>query len=176
MNRKLAIAAAAVLAACSVHGQTTYEVKGSFPLQLAIWYPVQALPGNYEVTGLKLNLPYGYNEHVVGIDAGVYGTARVMEAVQVNVMNDVIEQLTGWQVGVINRSGALAGLQTGVLNFVDLEASGLQIGLINRADDIVGVQIGIINTCEMMQGIQIGLVNIIAESSVPFMIGINCRF
>jgi len=174
--KKMFFAAVIALACVTLtsRGQTTYEVKGSFPVQLSLWYPAQILPEDYSVTGL--NLPYGYNEHVVGLDLGIYGAGRVMDAIQVNVMNDVVEQIAGWQLGAINRSGSLAGIQSGLLNFVDLEVSGTQVGIINKADDVAGLQVGIINTCESMYGVQIGLVNIIAESSVPFMIGINCAF
>lgn len=163
-------------AAFPAKGNANYEIAGTFPLQLSLWYPVQVLPGRFEVTGMKLNLPYGYNEHIVGLDIGVYGAGRVMEAVQVNVYNDVIEQMSGLQIGLINRTGSVAGLQTGLLNFNDLDVAGLQVGLINRAADINGVQIGLINTCEMMSGLQIGLVNVINDSGLPVMIGINASF
>ncbi len=177
MNRFRPIAVAvALLVAGLASAQTRYEVKGSFPLQLSLFYPIQMVPASYEITGLKLNTIYGFNEHVVGLDLGVYGAGRVMEAIQVNLINDVTEEISGWQIGAINRSGSLSGLQTGVLNFVDLDARGLQIGLINRAADMDGLQIGLINTCDMLYGVQIGLVNLINDSELPFMLIINARF
>ena len=56
------------------------------------------------------------------------------------------------------------------------DVSGLQIGLFNRAERVNGLQIGIANYAYQMQGVQIGLFNVIADSNVPFMIGLNAAF
>ena len=160
----------------SVAGQMVANTTPASPLQLSICPPVQLVPEDYDVTGLRLNLPYGYNQRVVGLDVGIYSSANLAEVIQVNVFNQVLEEGDGVQVGVVNSADSFSGLQISLFNFISLNASGLQIGLINSATDIAGLQIGLINTSETMRGLQIGLVNVISDSRVPFFIGINGSF
>lgn len=42
------------------------------PLQLSVWNPVQLVPDDWDVWGLRLNLPYGMNRDLYGLDVGVF--------------------------------------------------------------------------------------------------------
>ncbi|NLG13506.1 MAG: hypothetical protein GX561_04790 [Lentisphaerae bacterium] len=148
------------------------------PLQIAIWPPsLQVVPPEIDVSGLKLNLPYGGNETIVGVDLGIASTSNNTSALQINLVNCAHERFSGFQVGLLNLSGESRGLQIGVLmNSTDEVGSGLQIGIINSTTEMNGVQIGLINYTHFMIGFQVGLVNIIRESIVPFFPIVNFCF
>ncbi len=154
---------------------TTQAVE-SLPLQLALWPPIQVVCKDSTVQGLKLNLPYGDNELVQGIDLGLISGAECFEGVQVNVVNWVRDLASGIQVGVANNDGAMDGLSVGVGNRVSTTMTGLQVGVMNVAEDAKGLQIGVINVTETMVGLQIGLVNVIREARVPVLPILNWEF
>ncbi|MFH0754753.1 MAG: hypothetical protein V2A70_09315 [Candidatus Omnitrophota bacterium] len=89
------------------------------PLQVAVINPVQLVDSYDDVKGLRLDLIYGDNFNVTGIDIGL--------------INKVESRQKGLQIGLYNNAG---------------ESSGLQIGLVNRARWLEGVQIGLINIHE----------------------------
>jgi hypothetical protein len=143
-----------------------------WPLQLGIFPPVQLIPEDMAVRGIKLNLPYSANDRVVGIDVGVASAGADMEVLQVNLYNRVY----GLQVGLLDTIGSGNGLQIGLLNRVSTVFQGIQISLINVAEEMTGVQIGVINRTEFLSGLQIGVVNVIEESPLPFLPIINMSF
>ena len=173
MNRLIAFAALVVAfagAAASAFDTT--------PLQLSIWPPrLQVVPDYIDVSGIKLNLPFGGNQTIVGLDAGIASTSHKTSALQVNLLNRVHEEYAGLQVGLLNQTGNSSGVQIGVLmNATDSIAKGIQIGLINTSLEMSGLQIGLINYTEFMTGFQIGVINIIRESIIPFFPIINFCF
>jgi hypothetical protein len=125
---------------------------------------------------------------------------------QVALLNEAEKEFAGIQLGVFNFGGDLSdSIQFGSLNplllisLVDYacrapgveDMRGLQVGLVNKASDLYGIQcgllwndakcarglqLGLINTADSMAGFQVGLVNIIKESSVPFLPIINAHF
>ena len=113
------------------------------PLQIAIWPPsLQVVPPEIDVSGLKLNLPYGGNETIVGVDLGIASTSNNTSALQINLVNCAHERFSGFQVdcSIFPRKPRL---QIGVLmNLTDEVGSGLQIGIINSTTEMNGVQIG----------------------------------
>jgi len=148
------------------------------PLQISIWPPnAQVVPDYIDVAGLKINLPYGGNNTITGIDLGIASSSNRTSALQLNLINVVREDFTGLQLGLFNLDGAASGVKLGLLmNNVDSMSKGIDIGLINTALECHGLQIGLINYCEFMVGIQVGLINIIRESNVPFFPIINFCF
>lgn len=148
------------------------------PLQIGIWPPaLQVVTPEIDVSGLKLNLPYGGNDNVAGLDIGLVSTAKNNSSIQINAfLNLVDEDYAGVQVGLFNLCGDSAGLQIGLLNSTDRVASGLQIAVINSTLEMHGVQIGLINYTQFMTGLQLGVVNIITDSIVPGMIIFNFCF
>ncbi len=122
-------------------------------LQISLWTPVQIFPENYDVSGFRLDLPYGRNANVRGLDLGIFNHAT-----------GVVE---GFQCGFGNRASELDGLQFGVFNSSDSSEAGCcQLGLINMGKAVTGVQIGLFNFCNTMSGVQIGLLNFITQSDV----------
>ena len=148
------------------------------PLQLAIWPSrLQVVPEYIDVSGLKLNLPFGRNQSIVGFDAGIASSSSKTSALQINLLNRVHDNYAGLQVGILNQTGNSSGVQIGVLmNATDSIAKGIQIGLINTSLEMSGLQIGLINYTEFMTGFQIGVINIIRESIIPFFPIINFCF
>ncbi len=147
------------------------------PLQISVWPPnLQVVTSEIDVSGLKLNLPYGGNNHIMGIDLGIASTSENCSAFQVNLLNMVGERYSGFQVGLFNLCGESRGFQVGLLNSTDSIGSGLQVGIVNSTLEMTGVQIGLVNYTDFMIGFQIGIVNIIRESIVPFFPIVNFCF
>jgi len=122
-------------------------------LQLSFWAPLQIFPENFDVSGFRLNFPYGRNANLRGLDLGIF-----------NHVTGVVE---GFQCGFGNRATELDGLQLGVFNSSDSSEAGCcQLGLINMGKTVTGVQIGLFNYCNTMSGVQIGLLNFITQSDV----------
>ncbi|MBQ7649416.1 MAG: hypothetical protein IJS15_00570 [Victivallales bacterium] len=148
------------------------------PFQLGIWPPkYQVVTEDINVSGLKINLPFGGNDYVQGVDLGLAATSKVATALQINILvNRAHEEFTGLQFAIVNQSGNSNGVTLGGLNVTEDRAKGIQVGVINSSMATRGLQIGLINYTESMTGIQIGLVNIITESVVPFFPIINFCF
>ena len=146
------------------------------PLQISIFTPIQLVPQRKDITGLKLNIIYGYNEGIYGIDVGIASKAKNTSSLQLNLMNIVDAYGQGLQMGLFNIAEDYSGLQFGIFNSCGSQFSGLQAGIFNSAPICTGLQLGLINSCSSMRGVQIGLVNIIAESNVSFMPIMNMKF
>ncbi|MBO7742096.1 MAG: hypothetical protein J6S21_06030, partial [Victivallales bacterium] len=147
-------------------------------LQLSIWAPkTQLVPPEIAVSGLKLNLPFGSNYSVTGLDLGLISinnsqgeelNAKV-SALQVNLWNSTNGEFTGFQVGLVNLADTSNGIEIGALcNIVQNTSSGISVGLLNSSLEFHGVQIGLINYTEFLTGLQIGLINIATKSTLPF--------
>ena len=148
------------------------------PLQLSLVNPIQLFPEETSVHGLRINLIYGVNKEVNGLDFGpINRTTGTTKGLQIGAFPyggvNITENLVGLQLG-----GAWAGA-----NFASGEVTGVQIsgifGGINTAGDLHGVQIAgvfiginlakdtkglqlatLYNQAEAMQGLQFGLVNV----------------
>lgn len=133
-------------------------------LQVSLCNPLQLFPENFDVSGLRINLIYGRNSNLRGLDVGL--------------VNDVPGVVEGFQCGIGNLAGDLNGLQIGCFNSAMDSSMGLcQIGAVNIGKDISGVQIGVFNMCNTISGVQIGVINLITQSDFlifcPF---INAQF
>jgi hypothetical protein len=143
---------------------------GITPLQLAIWPSkpqIQLAPENWDVYGIRLDLLYGENYHVAGLDIGMINTVHFRGAA------------SGVQVGLIyNDAYNLTGVQIGLLISETERANGLQVTpLINHASKLHGAQIGLVNfSDENSCGVQIGLLNFMKDGFLPFFPLINFNF
>lgn len=136
------------------------------PVQLSLLAPVQLFPERDAVTGVRLNLLYGRNAWVHGLDLGLvnHTTSGTSKGVQFGIVSIDRTNFTGWQYGVVNLvEGRFEGFQEGVYNGND-SGSGLQLGFVNTSQNFKGVQIGIVNYARRLEGLQIGIVNIITQN------------
>lgn len=128
------------------------------PVQLALFNPVQIFDENTSITGLRINIIYGKNAQVSGLDWGLINhmTSGVSKGVQFGLVGIVEADFMGWQDNGVNIThGKFEGLQWGIVNYAGT-VSGVQIGLVNYA-------------ANMTKGLQIGLVNIIKHGGqFPF--------
>ena len=122
------------------------------PIQLALFNPVQIFDENTSITGLRINLIYGKNAQVSGLDWGLINhmTSGVSKGVQFGLVGIVEADFMGWQDNGVNIThGKFEGLQWGIVNYAGT-VSGVQIGLVNYA-------------ANMTKGLQIGLINVIKQ-------------
>lgn len=123
----------------------------SKPIQLSLVTPVQLFKPSTPIAGIRVNLIYGRNVSITGIDWGL-----------VNHTTDGIS--TGVQFGLVNlNDNHFTGWQDGLVNITKGNAEGLQWGLVNSAEYASGLQLGFVNYARSMKGLQIGLVNIIRQ-------------
>ena len=150
---------------------------GFTPFMLGLFTPVQVPGPDYDVGGLRLNLPFGTCCNFDGLDIGIVGVAQNhANGWLVNVVSYATGDGLGLHTGGVNYFGGdFKGLQIGLANWID-SGDAFQIGLYNGAYDVQGLQIGVINTANKMQGVQIGVVNVIANSDVSFFPVINACF
>lgn len=133
-----------ILIAASVQAQNR-------PVQVSLVTPIQIFPEKYTITGVRLNLLYGRNVSVQGIDIGL-------------VNHTTTGQFQGLQWGLVGLTDAdFTGWQDCAVNVTRLRCEGLQWGLVNYAGNMSGLQLGFVNYAKKMKGLQIGLVNIIKQ-------------
>lgn len=154
-----------VLTLALIHTSAAEEMPTKMtPLQLSVWDPVQLVPSDRNVYGFRLNLPYGKNKDVYGIDVGF--------------VNQVSRNFGGIQVGLLNSLRDGVGLQIGAFNCIGEADSqnGLQVGFFNVAEFQGGFQIGFYNKvgCDCA-GIQFGGDNIVGHDLVGMQVGVCGR-
>ena len=121
------------------------------PIQIALFNPVQIFPESNSITGVRLNIIYGKNQNVSGLDWGF--------------VNSTTGKQVGAQWGFVNLvDNGFLGLQGGFVNVTDSKFEGFQYGFVNyHKGKVSGVQFGFINYAGSMYGLQIGLINIIDQ-------------
>ena len=153
--------------------------------QLSIWAPkMQLVPPEIAISGLKLNLPYGSNGQVNGMDFGFVSisneqTAELsaqVTALQINLWNSTNGNFGGIQAGPVNIADNSDGVVIGLVNIAHDHANGVRVGLVNTSFEYHGLEVGLVNYTEFLQGVQIGLVNITTKSTVPFFPIVNMCF
>jgi len=123
----------------------------SRPIQLALVTPIQIFPETDPIGGIRLNLLYGRNVSVTGLDMGL-------------VNHTTTGSTMGFQSGLVGIVDSdFMGWQDCVVNVVQGRCEGLQWGVVNYTNDMSGLQLGFVNYARKMKGIQIGLVNIIRQ-------------
>jgi hypothetical protein len=150
------------------------RAEGAKPVQLSLFTPVQIVPPDQSVSGLRLNLIYGKNVDVTGVDWGLvnHDTGNGF-AWQGGLVNLVEKDFTGWQDGVANITrGSFTGFQSGTFNQTQ-SMNGVALGWVNVSKSMRGLQIGLVNVTETLHGLQIGAGNIIQKNKVPFLPIVN---
>jgi hypothetical protein len=153
----------------------------SRPIQLSLFTPAQIFHESNPISGIRLNLIYGRNVSVTGLDVGLinHTTTGHSKGVQWGLISVADSDFTGWHnsfVGVTK--GDFKGVQWGIVSVVNSnftgwqdswvgvtkgDFEGFQSGLVNYANNMSGFQLGLVNYTETMNGLQVGLVNIIRQ-------------
>jgi hypothetical protein len=116
---------------------STPVLAESKPIQLAFFTPVQIFPENDTISGVRINLLYGRNASVTGLDLGLVNHTT---------------------------AGLSKGIQYGAVVLADSDFIGIQFSWVNvTRGNFEGFQIGFINFAKTMNGLQFGLVNIISQ-------------
>lgn len=123
----------------------------SRPIQLALVTPIQIFPEDDSITGVRLNLLYGRNVSVSGLDLGLAN-------------HTTTGMFKGWQIGLVGIADTdFMGWQDCGVNVTNGRCEGLQWGIVNYANEMSGFQLGFVNYARSMKGLQVGLVNIIRQ-------------
>jgi hypothetical protein len=124
------------------------------PVQLSLFTPIQIFPENDTITGIRINLIYGRNASVTGLDWGL--------------INHTTTGITkGWQIGTVGWVDSdFVGWQDNAVNVVKGNFKGFQWGIVNYANNAKGFQLGFVNYAESMYGLQIGFVNVIRQGGI----------
>jgi len=69
------------------------------PIQLALVTPIQLFPEDYSITGVRLNLLYGRNVSVTGLDVGMvnHTTTGSFKGLQYGLVGLADSEFLGWQ-------------------------------------------------------------------------------
>ena len=134
-------------------------------VQVALFNPVQIFPEEDSITGFRLNLLYGNNAGVTGLDIGLVN--RTIEKKGIGVQWGLL--------GLADRG--FTGFQVNSVNIVHDEFKGVQFGFVNAVDEANGLMIGVLNFARRMYGIQIGIFNLIGEGgAAPVLPIVNWSF
>jgi hypothetical protein len=152
----------------------------STPFQIALVYPVQLSRPDSSVIGLRVNLFYGRNKNLSGVDLGftnhITGQFR---GVQLGATNVVESSFAGIQEGILfnDVEGDFAGLQGGALGgAVKGTFQGVQGGFLNvtTSGDFYGWQVSALSSvCDKdMRGLQVSsLINLVKGECKGIQIG-----
>ena len=158
----------------SVHGQGV-EV----PFQVALFEPVQIRPADHEILVFRLNLIYGRNVSVKGLDVGLvnHSTGGESKGVQYGLVGYIEGDMLGWQAHLVNMTrGHFTGYQSGFYNEVGT-GEGFQWGFVNQASSFSGLQVSFVNVADDLYGVQVGLVNVIrSKETFAFLPIVNWKF
>ncbi len=137
-----------------------------YPLQMSLYSPVQLIPKDKTICGVRLDLIWGDNNAVQGIDIGLANGADSVQGIQIGGINrgPRTSERDSWglQIGLINGGGQtdLLGHKVGHASFTGVQAAGLG----NISDEVTGIQIGLFNVAYIVNGIQISI-NIVPSNS-----------
>ena len=168
MKRILTIAAAAVMAAVSLHAQEKKpETTSSVGLGL--------ITINDSVKGVQLSPVSNIAEHAQGVQLSAFSNVAYdgMKGFQLSALNNiVIGEANGLQLsGFTNQNvGTLRGVQMAFRNETDT-LRGVQLGLFNyiARDYQKGVQIGLMNYSHDTRSKRYGLINVNPDTRIDMM-------
>lgn len=159
-------------------------VSAQSPVQVAFFPPLQIVPEDQAVSGLRISL-YGRNSEMTGLDFGVVthttGNASALQLGLVNyVEGDFLGVQLGWGFGgsIANvTKGHMKGFQAAIYNGAG-SGEGLQWGLVNNSNGrMEGLQLALVNFAEDMNGLQVGLINIIrSKETLSVLPIVNWKF
>lgn len=162
--------------------------KADAGFQFGFWAPdLQIVDANESVRGLRIDIVYGENANVSGVDLGIVNSttgnfvgfgwapgANLVDGSAVGVQwswiySHTAGEFTGWQSAAVARQegAGSSGLQTGLVTLHEGDFTGVQLGFFNKGETVKGLQLGFVNWAEKLDGgLQIGLVNYAANSDV----------
>jgi len=116
------------------------------PIQISLYSPVQIVPPDQSIAGLRLSILYGRNANMTGFDWGlVTRTTGNLVGLQDSFVGFVDGNTTGIQLGFVPMTkGSMTGLQWGFVTSAG-HVEGLQLGFVNSTGTIHGLQIGLLN-------------------------------
>lgn len=140
------------------------QAQDSKPVQLSLIHPIQLFPESTDIRGVRINLIYGKNVSVSGLDVGLVNHSSDFKGLQYGAVGINDTEFVGWQYHFVNIGNAtVRGAQTGLVN-TSGDMKGFQYGFVNTSGQMNGVQLGVVNYAQRMtKGLQVGLVNIISE-------------
>ena len=178
--RRARLGLVGLLLAASIAGAGDAASQGlSFtPLQIALVPPAQIFPEDLAVRGLRLNILYGAQQEVAGLDAGFFNAVKkCVSGIGVGIVNLSDGDATGIQVAMTNAvDGRFRGVQTALGNVNEGNLRGAQVGALNVTEDGSGFQLGLFNRASSLKGIQLGLININGNGFLPFFPFVNFGF
>jgi hypothetical protein len=146
--------------------------------QLGFFAPLQIMPEDYAIYGLKLGTIYSCNRELAGLDLGLCNeTTETHYGVSCAILSRRQGNVYGLNVaGIMNLSKANeTGFSlSGLYNEIKGGMRGLQMALFsNQAYDVKGVQLGLINYTRNLQGVQIGILNFCKNQPFKFTLFVN---
>lgn len=126
--------------------------------QFQLGLPENNLPADQTVEGVRLNLLYGKNTNMTGLDINILalGETNNFTGVQLSPF---------WGANKVNNS--FTGVGLGEANIHLGESTGAVLGFVNYTNDFNGLQLGFVNFNQNKSVINIGAVNFNqGESSV----------
>ncbi len=148
------------------------------PVQFAVFNPVQLVPEQESIAGVRLSLFYTVNKDVTGLSLvwlGVNRSTGDVNGVEIGLGNWAEGAAYGGQIGIVNHAGnRFVGLQYGMVNITEGDLTGLQWGLVNCAGGFMhGAQYGVVNISKgQSAGLDLGIVNYNEGSFKGLQIGI----
>jgi hypothetical protein len=177
--RLLAVVIVVVMVMVSLGALDAFAGQAAKPFQLALFSPIQIREESASITALRLNIIYGKNVSVSGLDIGIanHCTGGMSLGLQYGLVGLIEGDFMGWQDNAISiTEGSFTGFQSGLYNHCG-KGEGFQLGFVNRATGMRGLQVGLVNYTETMYGLQIGLVNIIrSKERLPVFVIANWSF
>jgi hypothetical protein len=173
-RRGLMLWSVAALAAVAASG----AAADSRPIQLSVVTPIQLFSEETPIGGLRLNLIYGRNASLTGVDLGfVNHVTGPCKGVQWGAVGWVGTDFTGWQDNFVSvTKGRFEGFQSGAVNSMG-SGEAFQLGIVNHAGNMSGFQLGFVNYCDYLKGLQIGVLNIIKQKEgLPVLPIVNWNF
>lgn len=151
------------------------RADGCSPLQLSLITPIQLVPKDDSICGARVNLLYGSNRAVWGVDAGVVNNAETLKGIELGLLVNLIKSseetpsTPSWGIqaaGLVNRDIKVpfSGIQVaGIANENrDVIFTGLQAAILgnqNMNSEVDGIQVSLFNHSKKFNGIQVGLGN-----------------
>jgi hypothetical protein len=143
------------------------DAQETKPIEISLWTPVQIHDENTSIKGFRLNILYGVNADVTGVDIGLVNrNTGVFKGFQWGLVG-IAGDFTGWQNTAVNiTNGKFVGLQGSLYPAIynsGVTTEGVQFGLVNRAESFEGLQLGLFNVTDTLRGLQIGLLNVVGS-------------
>lgn len=158
------------------------------PIQISLLPSVQLIPKENAICGARLNLLWGENTSVRGIDAGLVNVAESIKGIEIGGLNWLSghnrneswgiqiaginymgnSSFIGGQLGFVNvgsleASASITDIQAAAFNLNEGEINGLQFGGANLGWNVNGLQLGSSNFGGNVNGLQIAVLGNVAE-------------